>query len=81
MKKVLKFYATWCEPCKVMSQILQGIDTEITIENVDVDENAELARQYDVRTVPTLVMVNNSYVEKRIAGLRTTQELEKWLNE
>lgn len=58
--KVLKFYATWCGPCKAMSMILNGMDNLPEIEEVDIDENTELTAQYGIRSVPTLVKLDDA---------------------
>lgn len=80
MKKVLKFYADWCQPCKILSKTLEDIKTEVVFEEINIDEKPEVTRQYDVRGVPTMIMVEDDVVVKRMSGSRTKQELEKWLN-
>ncbi len=43
MRKVLKFSASWCGPCKMLSKTIEGIETDVVIEEVDIDEQSELA--------------------------------------
>jgi len=81
MKKVLKFYADWCQPCKMLSKTLESIETNISIEEINIDENPELAIKYSVRGVPTMIMLENEEVKKQIFGTKSKQELEKWLND
>ena len=59
MKKILKFEASWCGPCKTMTTIIEQAKDKIPypIEVVDVDESPQLATQYGIRSVPTLVIV------------------------
>ena len=57
MKKVLRFTASWCGPCKSMAQILENINTNVPIEVIDIDVHSEVAAEYGIRSVPTLVMV------------------------
>lgn len=73
--KVLKFYATWCGPCKGMSMMLRNVDNLPEIEEVDIDENTELTTQYGIRSVPTLVKLDESGAEiDRYAGGATDRE-------
>ena len=51
--KVLKFYADWCVPCKSLSKIIEQHYTgDIPIENIDIDQNNDMAREYNIRSVP-----------------------------
>ena len=79
MRKVLRFTASWCQPCKMLARILEDIPTDYTIEVIDIDENRELAIQYGVRGVPTLVMLQNDIETKRIVGMQTEGFLKEWL--
>ncbi|NBP03104.1 MAG: thioredoxin [Proteobacteria bacterium] len=80
MKKVLKFSASWCGPCKMLTRTLQNIITEIEIEEVDVDQNRELAQQYRIRGVPTLVMLEDDVEIKRNTGVLSKEQLDEWIN-
>lgn len=81
MKKVLKFQATWCGPCKAMSKTLENVQTDVLIEEVDIDENSELTTQYGIRGVPTLVMLQDGVEVKRLVGAKNKEELENWINQ
>lgn len=78
-KKVLRFTASWCQPCKMLAKTLEGITTEYPIEVVDIDDNQELSIQYGIRGVPTLVMLENDTEIKRITGVQTEGFLKDWL--
>ena len=74
--RVLKFSASWCQPCKALAEQMKDISTE----NIDIDENTELAVKYGIRGVPTLVVLDDSDKEiKRMSGVRTNAELKEWL--
>lgn len=65
MSKILKFSATWCMPCKGLSLTLKNDQIKMDIEDIDIDENFEMAKQYNVRSVPTMVLLDSSGVEVR----------------
>jgi thioredoxin 1 len=69
--KALKFYADWCGPCKGLSQIIEKAGEKITveIEDVNIDTCGSLSSEYYVRTVPTMVLLNDEGKEiKRQTG-------------
>ena len=76
--KVLKFYATWCAPCKGLSMVVDGIKDQVDIpfEDVDIQEQLELAAKYGIRSVPTMVIVDDEGVEiKRQSGMLNEEQL------
>lgn len=82
MKKIYRFTASWCQPCKALASILEDIKTEVPIEVVDIDEKKELAIQYRVRSVPTLLMLDETGKEvKRMTGVQAKNLVEGWLND
>lgn len=81
MKKVIRFTASWCAPCKALASILEEVKTDLPIEVVDIDQNKELAIQYRVRSVPTLVLVDESKELKRMTGVQAKNLVESWLND
>lgn len=82
MKRILRFTASWCQPCKAMSKILEEInkDVNIPIEVIDIDVHSEIAMEYGIRSVPTLVMKDSNIEIKRMTGLKSKQELTEWIN-
>jgi len=80
--KALKFYATWCEPCKALSKIIEGAQDKITmpIEDIDIEQNMELAQKYGIRGVPALVIVDDEGKEvKRQNGMVMEDKLLEFL--
>ncbi len=80
-KRVLRFTASWCGPCKMLAKNLENINTNIPIEVVDIDENNEIAIDYGIRGVPTLVMLDGNTEMKRLVGMQLLKQLEDWLND
>ena len=78
--RVLKFSATWCGPCKMLARNLEDVQTNIPIENIDIDENQDAAMEYGVRGVPTMIMLDENNAEvKRLVGMQSLKVLEDWL--
>jgi len=77
--KVLRFTASWCTPCKMLEKILEDVKTQIPIEVIDIDENQQLAMDYGIRGVPTLVMIDGDVEVKRVSGTLMKNQLTEWL--
>ena len=81
--KLLKFHATWCQPCKMLSRVIEDAADKITMpmEEVDIDQNQDLAIQYGIRGVPTLVIVDEEGKEvSRKSGMLMENQLLEFLN-
>jgi thioredoxin 1 len=76
--EVLRFTASWCQPCKALAQQLEelGLDKDVTV--IDIDEQQDLAIQYGVRSVPTLIAVDNNKEVKRMVGVKAKDLLLDW---
>ena len=70
--KVLKFYAEWCGPCKGLTMVINGAKdkTDIKVEEFDIDNEMMMSVEYGVRSVPTLILVDDAGKElKRSVGM------------
>ncbi|XP_017072687.1 thioredoxin, mitochondrial [Drosophila eugracilis] len=81
---VVDFHASWCCPCKALAPRLENIVSEqggrVRLARVDIDEHGELALDYNVASVPSLVVISNGKVVNRMVGLQTSEYIRKWLN-
>ena len=79
-KKVLvDFFATWCGPCKMMSPIIDEIAEElgdsVKVGKVDSDENMELAEEFGIMSIPTIMIFENGHVVKTFNGVTAKSEI------
>jgi thioredoxin 1 len=79
------FYADWCGPCKTQDPILEELQEDygdrVTFEKIDVDENEDVANEYQVRSIPTVVIEDDDGVVERFVGVTQRDQLEDALEE
>lgn len=79
---LLDFWAPWCGPCQQLGPIVEQLAEEredVIIGKVNVDEEMELARQFRVMSIPTLVVIKGGEVSAKAVGFRTREEIQKLL--
>ena len=76
---LVDFYADWCGPCNAMSPVIEELAKELEgkakVGKINVDENSDIAVEYNVMSIPTLIIFKNGKEEKRLVGLRDKEEL------
>ena len=76
---LVDFYADWCGPCNAMAPVIEELAKElggkVKVGKINVDENPEIAVEYNVMSIPTLIVFKNGKEEKRLVGLRNKEEL------
>lgn len=82
-KVLVDFFATWCGPCNRLTPIIEEISEEhpeITIVKIDVDEAEEVAQKYGVRSIPTLLYVENGKVIDTTLGWMPKENLLEFIH-
>ncbi|MDP2683526.1 MAG: thioredoxin family protein [bacterium] len=80
----IKFWSTWCKPCKLFSPKVDSLDEEfndITFLSVDIDQVPTLAQKYKIHSLPTLLIIKNGTEASRIEGLQLLAPMRKILRE
>ena len=82
---LVDFYADWCGPCNAMAPVIEELATELDgkakVGKINVDENSDIAVEYNVMSIPTLLIFKNGKEFKRFVGVRDKHDLLKELNQ
>lgn len=78
-KILVDFFANWCGPCKMLAPVLEKAESKLKVVKIDVDEFEDLAREYGVMSIPTLVLLEKGKEVKRNVGFMDKKSLENFL--
>ncbi len=81
---VVDFWAAWCMPCKIFAPVLEELsdemDGQVTFGKVNIDEVGELAQEYSVSSIPTVVVFQKGKELERMVGVRPKEEVREKLS-
>jgi thioredoxin 1 len=80
MKNVFYFTADWCEPCKKVRPIVEDMKKDgFEFQIIDADYEQLLVKKFEVRSIPTFILIENNQEVNRISGAKTREELESFI--
>ncbi len=83
--QLMDFYADWCGPCKTQDPILEDIKEDwgerFELVQIDVDDEQDIANEYQVRSLPTLIVENDDGIIERFVGVTQREDIETALEE
>ena len=82
---MVDFFATWCPPCKMLAPVLEKVsgeyESKLDFYKINVDENNNVAKNYQIMSVPTLVIFKNGSPVKKVSGYMGEKELMKFIDQ
>lgn len=78
MKNLVVFSASWCSPCQQLKKKLQDIDLGIPVSTIDIDADPTATTEYNIRSVPTLLLIDDMQVIKRKTGNMSVEQLKEF---
>jgi thioredoxin-like negative regulator of GroEL len=81
MKHILYFTAEWCNPCKRVRPIAEELDRDgiIKFQYIDVDDNGDLCRKFEIKAIPTFILIEDGNEIRRTNGAKTKEQLEEFI--
>ncbi len=83
MKTIYYFTADWCQPCKKTRPIVEELNRDQStagFQIIDVDDNADLVKSFNIGSIPTFILFENGIEIKRITGSQTRDQLKEFIN-
>jgi len=82
---LVDFYADWCGPCRMLTPIIeelaQDMSGKVTVAKVDTDQSMQVASDFEVTSIPTLILFKDGEIVKRVVGLKDLDSLKKMVSD
>lgn len=80
MKQLYKFSASWCQPCKMLANNFKYVDMgDVQLVELDIEKNSEKAVEFKIRSVPTMVLMEDGKEIKRTSGVLMADKIEEFI--
>jgi thioredoxin 1 len=83
MRHILYFTAEWCNPCQRTKPIAEDLDRDniIKFQFIDADDNGDLCRKFEIKAVPTFILIEDGKEIRRMNGAKTREQFEEFIND
>lgn len=78
--RILRFTADWCQPCKMLAKTIENSTIIVPVEVIDIDSKPELAQEYGIRSIPTMILLDGNTEIKRVTGPLSSDALTRWID-
>ena len=75
MKQLFYFSAEWCVPCQTLGPVMDQVSQKIPVQKINIDYEADITSKYGVKSIPTVVLVENGQEVRRFTGARSYQQV------
>lgn len=80
--ELLKFYATWCGPCKQQTKEFEENPVDVEVQSINIDEDTELPNSYNIRSIPTLILLGNGgEIVNRWTGITKSEVINEYIKQ
>ena len=80
MKQLFYFSAAWCQPCQTLGPIMDQVSSQIPLQKINVDYEADVITKFGVRNIPTVILVENGQEVRRFTGARSYNDILNFIN-
>ena len=83
MRQVYYFTADWCSPCKKVRPVVEELNrdqAEVKFQIIDVDSEGDLVRKFEIKSIPTFILIEDGIEIKRSTGSQTKSQLEDFIS-
>jgi len=81
MRQLFFFHASWCQPCKAFSPIMDQISKQIPVKKINIDYEPDVTTKYNVTSIPTVILVENGQESRRFTGVKSYNDVLNFINQ
>jgi len=83
VRHILYFTAEWCNPCKRTRPIAEALDRDgiMKFQFIDADDNGDLCRKFEIKAIPTFILIEDNNEVRRMNGAKTQEQIEEFIKD
>jgi thioredoxin 1 len=80
MKQLFYFSAAWCQPCQTLGPIMDQVSSQVSVQKINVDYEADVITKFGVKNIPTVILVENGQEVRRFTGVKSYNDIINFVN-